>query len=609
MKIFLVATSLFLFIHSGIYSQSLPDTLQIDEVVVTASRIEISKRNVPITISTISRQEIELSNESQVLPLISHRVPGMFVTERGVTGFGVASGSAGQISMRGVGGTAPNTQVLLLIDGQPQFQGLFGHPLPDAYVSSDVERVEVIRGPASILYGSNALAGAINLITRRQVQEGYSGNARVSYGSFNTQKYMANGGFRQDRFSIFASVNHDRTDGHRDNSEFSIVNGFVKAGYELNPNFSLTADFNLADFTSDDPGPINNEALFGIDIQRGRASLALKNSFDNLEGALTGFWNFGKHEFTNGWISEDYHAGISLFQGFGLFQGNRVTMGADMKRVAGVANSGVPGAADVWHEVDDGALYALMQQNLSPDLIVSGGLRLEISSVFGTELVPQAGFSYNVNGSFTLTGSFSKGFRSPTIVDLYLFAPNPDLVPERLWNYEAGFNYLSPSRAFNAALTLFILEGENFIQVVPNPAGPPPMIRQNVGEFTNSGIELEMSWRPSSMWQVSGNYSYINMDNPRLASPEHQLFAEGTFTQRGLRVNLSAQHISGLYTRIGDDPLQESYTLVNLRSGYRINPMIEIFLAGRNLLDQEYTINFGYPMPGIHFMSGINFSF
>lgn len=604
MKCLFCSSILFLFAHVSLFSQALPDTLQIEEVVVTASRVEISRRNVPITISTISRQEIELSNESQVLPLISHRVPGMFVTERGVTGFGVASGSAGQISMRGVGGTAPNTQVLLLIDGQPQFQGLFGHPLPDAYVSSDVERVEVIRGPASILYGSNALAGAINLITRRQDQEGYSGNARLSYGSFNTQKYMANGGFKQDRWSVFASVNHDRTDGHRDNSAFSIVNGFIKAGYELNHNFTLSADFNLADFTSDDPGPIGNEALFGIDIQRGRASLALKNSFDNLEGALTGFWNFGKHAFTNGWISEDYHAGVSLFQGFGLFEGNRVTMGADVKRVAGVANSGVPGAADVWHEVDDGAVYALMQQHLLTDLVLSGGLRLEVSSIFGTELVPQAGFSYNATDRITLTGSFSKGFRSPTIVDLYLFAPNPDLLPERLWNYEAGFTYQSHSRNLHAGVTLFMLEGDNFIQVVPIPAGPP--VRQNVGEFTNYGIEMEMSWRPIPGWQFLGNYSYISMDNPRLASPEHQLFVEGTFTQKGLRINLSSQYISGLYTRIGDNPIKESYTLVNLRSGYRISPNFEVFLAGRNLLDQEYSINFGYPMPGIHFMSGIN---
>ncbi|MCK7460836.1 MAG: TonB-dependent receptor plug domain-containing protein [Sphingobacterium sp.] len=90
-----------------------------------------------------------------------------------MTGFGVADGAAGKISIRGIGGS-PNTQVLVLIDGHPQYMGLFGHPLPDAYVASDAEKVEVVRGPASILYGTNAMGGVVNIITRQQSQDGLS---------------------------------------------------------------------------------------------------------------------------------------------------------------------------------------------------------------------------------------------------------------------------------------------------------------------------------------------------------------------------------------------------------------------------------------------------
>ena len=158
--------------ETGAQLNFIMDTIKIDEVVVTGSRVEVARRNVPLTVSTVDRTQIERSNESALFPVLSRRIPGMFVTERGVTGFGVGNGSAGQVSLRGVGGTAPNTQVLVLIDGHPQFQGLFGHPLPDAYVSSDVEKVEVIRGPASILYGSNAMGGVINIITREQQQDG-----------------------------------------------------------------------------------------------------------------------------------------------------------------------------------------------------------------------------------------------------------------------------------------------------------------------------------------------------------------------------------------------------------------------------------------------------
>jgi len=609
MKNLLSFTIIILLTLMSIVGQTPRDTVLIEEVVITASRTEISRRNVPVTISTINREQIELSNESAVLTVLSQRIPGMFVTERGITGFGIGSGSAGQISMRGVGGTAPNTQVLVLIDGHPQYQGLFAHPLPDTYVSSDIERVEVIRGPASILYGSNAMAGAINIITRKQAQEGFSGDARVSYGSFNTQKYMASGGLREGRFNIFASINHDRTNGHRDTSDFNIVNGLIKAGYQLNNHLEIVADFSLADFTSEDPGTIYNPAFFGIEIMRGKASLAVKNRYDNLEGGLIGYYNFGRHEFTNDWESEDYHAGISLFQGFGLFAGNRITIGADYKKVAGIANSGVPGAADVWHEVDDWAAYAFMQQTLLNQLILSAGLRLENNSLFGTETVPQLGLSYIATENITLKSSFSKGFRSPTIMELYLFAPNPELRPERLWNYEAGINYTSPDQRWTAELTFFMLDGNNVIQVMPNDIPPPPMKRQNVGSFSNAGMEVEFIWMASSNLSFSGNYSYIDMDKPRLAAPEHQLYLEGTYRIAGFRANLSGQQISGLFTLLGDEPQQESYTVLNLMTSYRINSIFELFASGKNLLNQEYTINFGYPMPGIHFMTGVNVSF
>jgi outer membrane receptor protein involved in Fe transport len=607
MKKFIATLPLILIFSVVVTAQSLTDTLQIEEVVVTGSRIEVSRRNVPVTVSTVSREQIELSNESAVLPVLSHRIPGMFVTERGVTGFGLASGSAGQISMRGVGGTAPNTQVLVLIDGHPQMQGLFAHPLPDSYVSSDVEKVEVIRGPASILYGSNAMAGTINIITRQQTREGFSGNARVSYGSFNTQKYMASGGLKEGRFSLFASINHDRTDGHRDTSDFKIINGFVKAGYMLNENFNITADFSIADFTSEDPGTIYNPEYFGIDIMRGRASVAIKNQFTNLEGGLIGFYNFGRHEFTNGWISEDYHAGISLFQGFSPFAGNRITVGADYKKVSGIANNVPPVAADIWHEVDDMAAYAFMQQSLFNKLIISAGFRLENNSLFGTETVPQAGFSFIATETTTIKGSVSKGFRSPSIMELYLFAPNPDLKPERLWNYELGVNYRSLNRRFSADFTVFLLDGENMIEVVPPP--PPPAMRQNVGSFSNKGFEAELNWIATPSFSFSGNYSYIDLDAPRIAAPKHQLYLESTYRNQDFRANLSAKQISDLYTFTGNEPILESFTLVNLMISYRINRHLEIFASGKNLLNQEYTINYGYPMPGIHFMTGVNASF
>ncbi len=587
-----------------------PDTLQLNEVVVTGTRIQVARKNVPVTVSSISRETIEMSNEAQVLPLISQNVPGMFVTERGVTGFGVGSGSAGQVSMRGVGGTAPNTQILVLIDGHPQFQGLFAHPLPDAYVSSDVEKVEVIRGPASIIYGSNAMAGAINLITREQETEGLSGKARVSYGSFNTQKYMGSTGYKKGKFSLFASVNHDRTDGHRDSSEFMIVNGFFKLGYKINNFWDVKADVSIADFNSEDPGQDFNPQLFGIDILRGKASLSIKNKFEKTEGGLLAFYNFGNHEFSDGWVSEDYHAGISIFQGMQLIKGNSLTVGFDYKNIGGIANSGF--MADTWHSVNDIAGYAYMQQSLPGDLILSGGMRLENNNLFGTEWVPQLGLSWMATDLTTLKGSLSKGFRSPSLMELYLFAPNAELKPEKLMNYEAGASHITQNGKLFMEAMLFLIEGTNMIEVRPNDNPPPPVKRQNAGSFGNQGIELEIKYQASKNIHVNANYTFINTDKPRLAAPRHNLFGEINYQVNNFRARLSMQQISELFVFTGAEEMSsitEDYFLLNTTVSYKINNHIEVFASGKNLTNQKYSVNYGYPMPGIHFNSGLNVRF
>ena len=143
---------------------SVNDTIRLDEVIVTGSMPKVNLRNLPMSISVVSENEIEARKDNSLLPLLTEEVPGLFITQRGVMGYGVAGGAAGAMSIRGIGG-APTAGVLVLIDGHPQYMGLMGHPLADSYQSLMAEKVEVIRGPASMLYGSNAMGGVINIIT------------------------------------------------------------------------------------------------------------------------------------------------------------------------------------------------------------------------------------------------------------------------------------------------------------------------------------------------------------------------------------------------------------------------------------------------------------
>jgi len=613
-------------------TQVLDDTISLDEVVVTGTKVEVSRKNIPMTVSVITTEEIEQSDESALLPVISERVPGVFITERGITGFGVSTGAAGQINIRGLGGS-PTTQVLVLIDGNPQFMGMMGHHLPDAYVASDVEKVEIIRGPASILYGSNAMGGVINVITKKQFEDGIKFNSRILYGSYNTQKYMGKVGFKKKGFNIFCSLNHDRTDGHRDTSDFNISNGYIKGGYDINDNWKMSADLSLAKFKASDPGPESGITGEMIDILRGKTALSVENNYRNIKGALHLYYNFGEHDITDGWHSNDELYGLMVYQGISFIRGNTVTVGYD-KMIYGGKGSPIitvlrdedgniiPGPSgaqfvlaednDKWITMTNDALYTFVQQTLFDNLIINGGLRYEMNSCYGSEFIPQAGFAYNLNDLTSFKGSVSKGYRPPSIRELYFFpTANDELEPEKMMNYELGWEQDWMNSRIHTEITGFLCKGENLIVKVP-PAGPPPPQFKNTGEFQNYGLEFTWDYSPFTSLKFSGNYTYINMKEKLIGTPEHSLFLSGNYHWKKYIFNLKLQNVINLYGEIQNgeiDVIEKNYVLAGAKISYKPFKCLGIFLSGENLLNEHYQMLNDYPMPGINFMTGINIKF
>lgn len=594
-------------------------------VVVSANRINVNRNSVPLTISVIDRDEIEASSESALLPVLSERVPGLFVTQKGITGFGVSAGSAGTVNIRGVGS---GNKVLMLFDGQPQWAGVFGHSLPDTYVASDVDRVEVIRGPGSLLYGSNAMGGVVNIITRRHKQEGRRTQARVMYGSFNTQKYMVNNGYNIGKFSSFISINHDRTDGHRPNSDFHITNGFANLGYTINDRYKVTGDVSLAKSKFQNPGKITAPILDNkMDILRGTTSFALENKYDKMSGALRLFYNWGNHEINDGYNpgekpltylfrSDDHNVGVLLYESFRLFKGNTFTVGIDYKNWGGHA----------WNDNDDGskselvdktvnetAGYVIMQQDLFDMLSLNAGVRYEHNSTFGGEWVPQGGVTVRPFEGNTIRASVSKGFRSPNIREMYMFgAANPDLKPESMINYEVAFGQHFLDGNLFAEVTAFYIDGKNMISSVSiNGDNRPPFKNRNVGTFTNKGIEFEARYQICKNLNADMNYSYLHMSKPIPGAPEHKFYAGATYMPGRFTFNVSVQSIFGLYT---DDACtkQEDFTTLNAKAAYRFGSRdkgLNLFVKGENLTATRYSINDGFPMPKAIVMGGIDVTF
>lgn len=581
------------------------DTVRLKEVVVTGTKVEVSQKVVPLSVSQITRQEIENTGEINILPALNTYVPGVFVTERNILGFGVSTGAAGGITIRGISGS-PNNEVLVLIDGNPQYQGIFGHPLPDAYVASDVDKVEVIRGPGSFLYGSNAMGGVINIITRKEEKNGISGSAGGAYGSYNTQKYYGTLGYKKEKFSLFASVNHDHTDGTRANTDFTITNGYLKAGYAFSNQLNLTADMSIAGFNADDNGPVylTAPAPFHIDVTRGKASIALENRFEHLEGAFKLYYNFGEHTLSDGFHSTDRNSGAMLYETYRFSTGTLVTAGVDFKQYGGIVNQTI--YKDSLLTANELGIYAYAQQNLFEKLTLSAGLRLENNSKFGNELVPMGGISYYPTDRTTFKFTTSKGFRSPTIMELYLYAPNPHLQPERMMNYELSWIQSFLNKKLNIELTAFKETGSNLIQVVGQY---PNVQRQNVGTFDNQGIEFSATYPLNRNILVHANYSYLDLARAVVAAPRQQVNIGADFKHKIWGLNVNAQYIEHLYTSVMPIEIQSDYLLLNARLSCTPIKNLQFFVMADNLLNQSYQINYGYPMPGINFHGGINYRF
>ena len=609
-------------------TDSLSVNRSLEELVVTGTRNETDVRHLSQTVSVIDRKEIEQGLQPSLLPVLTEQVPGLFVTSRGVMGYGVSDGAAGGISLRGLSGGS--AQLMVLIDGHPQYAGIFGHPISDSYQSLLADRVEVLRGPASVLYGSNAMGGVINIVTRKMREDGVKTDLRAGYGSYNTLETELTNRVRKGRFSSVVSGSYNRTDGHRDNMQFEQYGGYAKLGYGLTANWNTYADVNVTHFNASYPGPVSAPLLEGDQrITRGVASFALENRYERTSGGLSFFYNWGKHWINDGYTpgagespqdgrfnSFDDMMGISFYQSARFFKGNRITFGFDWFRYGGEAWTEYVKGEDAGTREDivdkrenEIAGYVDFRQDISRWLTLNAGLRVDHHSRVGTEWVPQFGAAFHLPENVELKASATKGFRYPILREMYMFPPqNPDLQPESMWNYELAFSQRLLGGRLHYGLNLFYIDGKDLIMRLPNPSGSG-MLNQNSGAVDNAGVEAQVAYRISRQWSVDANYSYLHMENPVVAAPEHKLYAGANFTKGRWDVSSGIQYIAGLYTAVGDNPQTENFVLWNVRGSFRATEWLSVWARGENLLAQRYEINAGYPMPKATFEGGVHFEF
>ena len=598
------------------------DTMNLNEVVVTAP-LKTDPELIPLNVTQISSSQIEQSGESSLLPVLTAKVAGLFVTERGFAGYGVSGGSAGTVNIRGVG---QGNKVLFMIDGQPQWAGVFGHSVADTYVANGIERIEVVKGPSSLLYGSNAMGGSINLITHTQREDGLTGRARAMFGSFSTQKFALSSGYKKGKFSATLSGQLDRSNGNRAGSAFWLANEFAQLKYAASRHWSLAGMLDMTQTHADNPGTLQDplENMW-TDVVRGTGGLYIKNNYEKCDGGIQGYINWGRNNVDDGnapgttpkdyiFHSTDYNMGVTAYESLYLWQANTLSAGIDFQHWGGhVWNTNKEDesirTSEARHNVNEIAGYVMMQQGFFHDILnINGGVRLQHGSTYGNEWVPQAGFIVRPTGTAQIKGSFSKGFRAPNIRELYLYPPaNPDLKPEYMLNYELSYRQHFLDYRLMLGAAIFYIDGRNMIQTVREDGRPRNV---NTGKFRNKGFEVEAAYSILSNLQASASWSYLHTDSDNLYSPKNKLNAEVTYSPGDFSFTLEEMSIWSMQNG-NPDGSKENYSLLNLRAAYTLKGKAPVTLSVKidNITDKHYQIIYGCPMPGTTLMGGVEFKF
>ena len=252
--------------------------------------------------------------------------------------------------------------------------------------------------------------------------------------------------------------------------------------------------------------------------------------------------------------------------------------------------------------------YVDLRQHFGARITVNAGLRVDHHSRVGTEWVPQAGIAFHLPRAVEVKLSASKGFRYPILREMYMFPPqNPDLKPESMWNYELALSQQLADGRLTYGVNLFYIDGKNLILTLPNPSGSG-MLNLNSGRIENAGAEIEAAWRIDERWTVDANYSYLHMEHPVVAAPEHKFHAGADFRCGRWHLTSGVQYIAGLYTQTDPVTTQE-FVLWNMQASFRAARWLGIWARGENLLAQRYEINAGYPMPRTTVMAGFDVHF
>lgn len=623
----------FLFIFTSLYAeedeQSVKD-IKKEETTKPFETREIiikGKKDQPNKTAVLTEKDVKNSTKTDLINIINENVPSFYTPNNRIMGFGVSSSGAAVMSVRGIGqsGWGPTTGLPVLINGLDTTTSIMGHPIADIFKMKNIDRVEVLIGPQPVLYGSGALGGVVNVITKRQKTDGYQTDLSGSYGSYNsTDDYVSHQG-KIDFFDYGVSYNFQRTDGHREQrtpngtevtSEYCNHNGTARFGFELGKNWYAGMNSYVMKQKIHDPGPegapTNNLETF--DILRDGVSLNILNDYNKFDGMIHVFYNSGHHEAerpalnTKSYEHNDRLYGARVVESARLFSGNKLTAGADARKWGGTSKNPSTGVYYVKDKyLTDMSGFGLIEQRFINAFSVSGGVRYTDNSKYGGFTAWQGGLIVNPYKYFKIHSSAAKGFKLPDLRQLYIKmygseVPNENLKAETYTSYDAGIE-VSPIEDLSFDITGYKIFADNKIMKSGNNW-------INSSEFDYKGAEATLNYSYKII-KIRAGYSYIDneYDDKKLSYvPRHKILAGISCEVYGIYAGIDGEYVKSVWANSTGTQKLSNYLVLNAKLAYTFLEHYRAFINFNNITDKDYETYADYPMPGFNVLGGLSAS-
>lgn len=611
-----------------------PGAAEAEEIVVSATRIETPIDEIGSSVTVITDDEIA-RNQQRTLPDALQTVPGLNIVQTG------GPGGRTSIFMRG----SNSNQTKVIIDGidvnDPSQDGAFDF---GQVLTWDLSRVEVLRGPQSSLYGSDAIGGVINLVTKKgEGPPSFTGS--LEGGSFETFNQTASASGSISRFNYSFSVAHFLADStpvtpldllppgrKRNDDSYENTTLSTRLGYDFTDDFGIDAVVRYTNsdllFTGDDfsvfpsvPAADQSDQSVEQVFARGAAHLSLfDGAFKNSAGLAYTYYNTEIQEPDTGFgvpppnlnrgdrLKFNWLGNIALAQHYTLLLGAEDQNDRLLDSPISASNANAAG-------------FGELQAEIVPDLFAAASVRYDANERFGGKTTWRIAPVYIIPKIGTkLKANYGTGFKAPSLTDLFVSFPafnffaNPDLKPEESEGYEIGFEqplfdgHVSfGATYFHNEITNLILPNETFTTLV------------NIGRATTKGVEAFVSYSVTDRFELRLDYTYTDaiddttglqlLRRPKNRAslsaywrPLPRLTLSTTMLYVGSQVDGNR---SFSITRLNTDP----YFVANLAAEYETGKYVTLFARATNLFDERYQDPTGFQRPGFGFYAGIRVNF